>query len=441
MTVITAVDALDIRFPTSQSLDGSDAMNPDPDYSAAYAIVRTDDEAETGHGFTFTIGRGNEICVAAIESLRPLVIGRSLEEIFEDMGAFWRSLVGDSQLRWIGPEKGAIHLGTAAVVNAIWDLYAKREGKPLWKLLVDLSPEEIVACVDFRYLTDALTPDEALELLRRHEPTKGEREAEMRRDGFPAYTTSVGWLGYPDEKVRRLCREAVAEGWTHFKMKVGANLEDDVRRAALLREEIGPDRKLMMDANQTWDVGQSIANMRRLAEFDPWWIEEPTSPDDVLGHAAIARAIAPIRVATGEHVHNRVMFKQLLQADAIGFCQIDSCRLGGVNEVIAVLLLAAKFGVPVCPHAGGVGLCEYVQHLSLFDYVAVSADLTDRVIEYVDHLHEHFVSPVVMRNDRYMPPEDPGYSAEMKPDSLVRYRFPAAQQNRYRNLDPTAPGP
>jgi L-fuconate dehydratase len=427
MTVITAVDALDIRFPTSQSLDGSDAMNPDPDYSAAYAIVRTDDEAETGHGFTFTIGRGNEICVAAIESLRPLVIGRSLEEIFEDMGAFWRSLVGDSQLRWIGPEKGAIHLGTAAVVNAIWDLYAKREGKPLWKLLVDLSPEEIVACVDFRYLTDALTPDEALELLRRHEPTKGEREAEMRRDGFPAYTTSVGWLGYPDEKVRRLCREAVAEGWTHFKMKVGANLEDDMRRAALLREEIGPDRKLMMDANQTWDVGQSIANMRRLAEFDPWWIEEPTSPDDVLGHAAIARAIAPIRVATGEHVHNRVMFKQLLQADAIGFCQIDSCRLGGVNEVIAVLLLAAKFGVPVCPHAGGVGLCEYVQHLSLFDYVAVSADLTDRVIEYVDHLHEHFVSPVVMRNDRYMPPEDPGYSAEMKPDSLVRYRFPAAQ--------------
>jgi L-fuconate dehydratase len=441
MTVITAVDALDIRFPTSQSLDGSDAMNPDPDYSAAYAVVRTDDEAETGHGFTFTIGRGNEICVAAIESLRPLVIGRSLEETFEDMGAFWRSLVGDSQLRWIGPEKGAIHLGTAAVVNAIWDLYAKREGKPLWKLLVDLSPEEIVACVDFRYLTDALTPDEALELLRRHEPTKGEREAEMRRDGFPAYTTSVGWLGYPDEKVRRLCREAVAEGWTHFKMKVGANLEDDMRRAALLREEIGPDRKLMMDANQTWDVGQSIANMRRLAEFDPWWIEEPTSPDDILGHAAIARAIAPIRVATGEHVHNRVMFKQLLQADAIGFCQIDSCRLGGVNEVIAVLLLAAKFGVPVCPHAGGVGLCEYVQHLSLFDYVAVSADLTDRVIEYVDHLHEHFVSPVVMRNDRYMPPEDPGYSAEMKPDSLVRYRFPAAQQNRYRNLDPTAPGP
>ena len=426
MTTITAVEALDIRFPTSRSLDGSDAMNPDPDYSVAYVIVRTDDEAATGHGFTFTIGRGNEICVAAIEALRPLVVGRSLEDVFADMGAFWRSLVGDSQLRWIGPEKGAIHLATAAVVNAVWDLYAKREGKPLWKLLVDLSPEEIVACVDFRYLTDALTHDEALELLRPNVSTKCEREAEMRRDGFPAYTTSFGWLGYPDEKMRRLCRDAVAEGWTQFKMKVGANLEDDVRRAALLRQEIGPDRKLMMDANQAWDVGQAIANMRRLAEFDPWWIEEPTSPDDVLGHAAIARALAPIRVATGEHVHNRVMFKQLLQADAIGFCQIDTCRLGGVNEVIAVLLLAAKFGVPVCPHAGGVGLCEYVQHLSLFDYIAVSADLTDRVIEYVDHLHEHFVSPVVMRDGRYMPPEDPGYSAEMKPDSLVEHRFSAA---------------
>jgi len=424
MTTITSIDALDVRFPTSRSLDGSDAMNPDPDYSAAYAIVHTDDESLTGHGFTFTIGRGNEICVAAIEALRPLVVGRSVEGTLDDMGAFWRDVTGDSQLRWIGPEKGAIHLATAAVVNAMWDLYAKREGKPLWKLLVDMSPEEIVGCVDFRYITDALTPEEALELLRRNEPTKAAREAEMRRDGFPAYTTSVGWLGYSDEKVRQLCRAAVGEGWTHFKMKVGASLEDDVRRAALLREEIGPDNRLMMDANQTWDVGQAIANMERLAEFDPWWIEEPTSPDDVLGHAAIARAVAPIRVATGEHVHNRVMFKQLLQADAIGFCQIDSCRLGGVNEEVAVLLLAAKFGVPVCPHAGGVGLCEYVQHLSLFDYVAVSADLTDRVIEYVDHLHEHFVSPVVMRDDRYMPPEDPGYSAEMHGDSLERHLFP-----------------
>jgi len=427
MTTITAVDALDVRFPTSRSLDGSDAMNPDPDYSAAYAIVRTDDESLTGHGFTFTIGRGNEVCVAAIEALRPLVVGRSLEAIFSDLGAFWRAVTGDSQLRWIGPEKGVIHLATAAVVNAVWDLYAKRAGKPLWKLLVDLSPEEVVACVDFRYITDALTPEEALELLRRNEPTKAEREAEMLRDGFPAYTTSVGWLGYSDEKVRQLSREAVAQGWTHFKMKVGASIEDDLRRAALLREEIGPERKLMMDANQAWDVREAIENVRRLAELDPYWIEEPTSPDDVLGHAAIARAIAPIRVATGEHVHNRVMFKQLLQAEAIGFCQVDSCRLGGVNEVIAVLLLAAKFGVPVCPHAGGVGLCEYVQHLSLFDYVCVSADLTDRVIEYVDHLHEHFVCPVVMRGAYYVPPEEPGYSAEIRAESLERHHFPGGE--------------
>jgi L-fuconate dehydratase len=424
MTTITGVDAFDIRFPTSRALDGSDAMNPDPDYSAAYAIVRTEDEALTGHGFTFTIGRGNEVCVAAIEALRPFVLGRSLEGILADMGAFWRAITGDSQLRWIGPEKGVIHLATAAIVNAVWDLYAKREGKPLWKLLVDLSPEEVVACVDFRYLTDALTPEEALELLRRNEPTKPEREHEMREQGFPAYTTSVGWLGYSDDKVRVLTREAVAQGWTHFKMKVGVSVEDDVRRAALLREEIGPERRLMMDANQVWDVGQAIESMARLAEFDPYWIEEPTSPDDVLGHAAIARAVAPIRVATGEHVHNRVMFKQLLQAGAIGFCQVDACRLGGVNEVIAVLLLAAKFGVPVCPHAGGVGLCEYVQHLSLFDYVAVSADLTDRVIEYVDHLHEHFVTPVVLRDGRYVPPEAPGYSAELRLESLEAHRFP-----------------
>jgi L-fuconate dehydratase len=401
-------------------------MNPDPDYSAAYAIVRTDaGDGIEGHGFTFTIGRGNEVCVAAIEALAPLLVGARVEDLVADMGRFWRTMTRDSQLRWIGPEKGAIHLATAAVVNAVWDLYAKLERKPLWRLLVDLTPEELVACVDFRYITDALTPDEALELLRALEPTRGERIAELERDGFPAYTTSVGWLGYGDEKVRALAREAKAQGWTHFKMKVGVSLADDVRRAALLREEVGPDAKLMMDANQAWDVGEAIANMERLAEFDPWWIEEPTSPDDVLGHAQIARAVAPVRVATGEHVHNRVMFKQFLQADAIGFCQIDSCRLGGVNEVLAVLLLAAKFGVPVCPHAGGVGLCEYVQHLSVVDYVAVSGDLTDRVIEYVDHLHEHFVDPVVMREGRYVLPQRPGYSAEMRPESLAAYAFPA----------------
>jgi L-fuconate dehydratase len=422
---ITSVEALDIRFPTSRALDGSDAMNPDPDYSAAYAIVRTDGaDGLEGHGFTFTIGRGNEVCVAAIEALAPLVVGRRAVDLFADMGAFWRTITGDSQLRWIGPEKGVIHLATAAIVNAVWDLYAKREGKPLWKLLVDMGSEQVVSCIDFRYITDALTPDEAVEILRTNEPTKAAREEEMRHTGFPAYTTSVGWLGYPDEKVRLLAREARAAGWTHFKMKVGANLEGDVRRAALLRDEIGPDCKLMMDANQRWGVGEAIENMRRLAQFDPHWIEEPTSPDDVLGHAAIARAIAPIRVATGEHVHNRVMFKQLFQAKAIGFCQVDSCRLGGVNEVLAVLLLAAKFGVPVCPHAGGVGLCEYVQHLSLFDYICVGADLTDRVIEYVDHLHEHFLCPVVIAVGRYMPPEEPGYSAEMKPESLETHRFP-----------------
>jgi L-fuconate dehydratase len=420
---ITAVEAVDVRVPTSRTLDGSDAMNPDPDYSAAYAIVRTDGPLE-GHGFTFTIGRGNEVCVAAIEALGPLVAGSEAGDLFADMGAFARRLTGDSQLRWIGPEKGAVHLATAALVNAVWDLWAKREGKPLWKLLCDLSPEELVACVDFRYLTDALTPGQALELLKARAATRGEREAELLERGYPAYTTSAGWLGYPDEQVRRLAREAREAGWTHFKLKVGGDPGDDLRRAALLRDEIGPEARLMMDANQVWDVGEAIEAIHELARFDPWWIEEPTSPDDILGHAAIARAIAPIRVATGEHVHNRVMFKQLLQAGAIGFCQVDACRLGGVNEVIAVLLLAARFGVPVCPHAGGVGLCELVQHLAIFDYVCVSADLTDRVVEYVDHLHEHFVHPVVLRDGRYLPPLAPGYSAELRAQSLADHRFP-----------------
>ena len=419
---ITRVDALDVRFPTSRMLDGSDAMHPDPDYSAAYCILRTDSEVE-GHGLTFTIGRGNELCVAAIRSLAPLVEGRTLQSITGDMRGFWRSVTNESQLRWLGPEKGVIHLATAALVNAVWDLYAKAEGKPLWKLLADMSPEEIIACVDFRYLTDVLTPEDALELLQSRTSGRAEREAEMRERGYPAYTTSAGWLGYSDEKIRRLCREGIAAGWSHFKIKVGANLEEDVRRAAIVREEIGPERKLMVDANQRWDVGEAIAHMRELARFDPWWIEEPTSPDDVLGHAAIAKAIAPIGVATGEHAHNRVIFKQLMQASAISFCQIDAARLGGVNEVIAVLLLAAKFGVPVCPHAGGVGLCEYVQHLSIFDYLCVSASLEDRIIEYVDHLHEHFLDPVVIRDGRYLPPTSPGYSITMKPESLERYAF------------------
>lgn len=422
---ITEIIVRDIRFPTSQSRAGSDAMNPDPDYSAAYVILKTDGPGGLeGHGLTFTIGRGNELCVAAINALKPLVAGRTLESFTEDMGAFWNRVTGDSQLRWVGPEKGVIHLATAALVNAVWDLYAKAERKPLWKLLVDLTPEQIVSCIPFSYITDALTTDEALAILRRNEPTKPQREREMSKIGYPAYTTSAGWLGYSDEKLRELVREGLAQGWTHFKMKVGRNLEDDLRRARVIREEIGWERRLMMDANQVWDVSEAIRCMKELSGFRPHWIEEPTSPDDVLGHATIARAVAPIGVATGEHCQNRVIFKQLMQAEAISFCQIDSCRLGGVNEVIAVLLMAAKFGVPVCPHAGGVGLCEYVQHLSFFDYIAVSASLENRVLEYVDHLHEHFAHPVLTRGDRYLLPRAPGYSIEIKPESLERYEFP-----------------
>jgi L-fuconate dehydratase len=428
VTTIIGVDVIDVRFPTSRSLDGSDAMNRDPDYSAAYVVLRTDAaDGLEGHGLTFTTGRGTEVVVAGVHAIEPLVLGRSVEAIEADLGAFWRELVGDSQLRWIGPEKGVIHLATAAVVNAIWDLVAKRAGKPVWQLLSEMSPEQIVALVDFRYLTDALTPEQALAILRAALPGRDQRRAELIRDGYPAYTTSVGWLGYDDDKIRRLCREALADGWTRFKLKVGADVEDDIRRARIVREEIGPDRMLAVDANQRWDVGVAIAWMARLAEFDPYWIEEPTSPDDILGHAAIARAVAPIRVATGEHVHNRIMFKQLLQADAISVCQIDSCRLGGVNEVVAVLLLAAKFGVPVCPHAGGVGLCEYVQHLSPFDYIAVSGRLDGRMIEYVDHLHEHFLDPVTVERGVYRLPSKPGYSIEMHPASLADYTFPTGR--------------
>ncbi len=420
---ITGVETLDVRFPTSRMLDGSDAMNPDPDYSAAYVVVRTNDTL-AGHGLTFTIGRGNDLCCAAIESIASRFIGRDLGSITADMAGFWYEVTGDSQLRWLGPEKGVVHLAAAAVVNAVWDLFAKAEGKPLWKLLADMSPEEIVAAVPFRYITDAITRGEALEILRRLKSTRAEREEAIRATGYPAYTTSAGWLGYADEKIRRLIRQSIAEGWTHFKMKVGRDLEADKARAALIREEIGPDRTLMMDANQVWDVGQAVEWMSELAAHDPLWIEEPTNPDDILGHAAIRRSVAPVGVATGEHCHNRVMFKQLMQAGAIDFCQIDSCRLGGVNECLAVLLMAAKFGIPVCPHAGGVGLCEYVQHLSIFDYIAVSGSLRDRRIEYVDHLHEHFVDPVVIKNARYMPPLAAGYSIEIKPESLATYTYP-----------------
>lgn len=422
---ITDLVARDIRFPTSRTLAGSDAMHTDPDYSAAYVVLKTDSpHGLEGHGLTFTLGRGNEVCVAAIYALKPFVEGKELESITSNMRAFWRRLTSDGQLRWVGPEKGTVHLATAAVVNAIWDLYAKSAGKPVWKLLADMTPEQLVSSIDFRYITDALTPDEALDILRRNAPTRARREAEILERGYPAYITSAGWLGYPEEKVRRLCREALAKGWAHFKVKVGATIEDDVRRVAAVREEIGPERKLMLDANQVWDVHEAIASMKRLAKFNPWWIEEPTSPDDVLGHAAIARAIAPIAVATGEHCQNRVLFKQFFQAKAIRFCQIDSCRLGGVNEVLAVLLMAAKFGIPVCPHAGGVGLCEYVQHLSILDYICVSGTLENRELEYADHLHEHFVNPVMVKNGHYRAPTAPGYSATMKAESLDEYEFP-----------------
>ncbi len=420
---LTDIKIKDIRFPTSQSLDGSDAMNPDPDYSAAYVILETDSEYN-GHGLTFTIGRGNEICVQAIQSMSHLVVGKKLSDFTSDMGAFWKMITGDSQLRWLGPEKGVIHLATGALVNAVWDLYAKAEGKPLWKLLADMSPDELVKCIDFTYITDAITPDEAILMLKKLEASKQDRIEELLQNGYPAYTTSAGWLGYSDEKIRRLSRKAKEEGFRHLKMKVGSDLQDDMRRAGIIHEEIGTDMKLMMDANQKWDVNEAIFNMQSLKKFNPWWIEEPTSPDDILGHAKIGEAIRPVKVATGEHCQNRVMFKQLMQAGAIDICQIDSCRVGGVNENLAIMLLAAKFGIPVCPHAGGVGLCEYVQHLSMIDYISISGTKDNRVIEYVDHLHEHFMEPVVIKNGAYMPPQKPGYSIEMKPESLKDYEFP-----------------
>ena len=422
---IKDLTARDIRFPTSLQLDGSDAMHTDPDYSAAYVTLETDSEQLQGHGLTFTCGRGTEVCVAAIEALKPLITGRSLSDITADMGAFWRELTSDSQLRWLGPEKGVIHLATGAVLNALWDLWAKAEGKPVWKLVVDMTPAELVGCIDFRYMTDALTTDEALAILQRHASGKAERESEMLAAGYPAYTTSTGWLGYPDDKLRRLCEQAVAEGWSHIKMKVGQNIDDDIRRVGIARQAIGAERKLMIDANQVWDVPQAIDWVNRLAQFDLWWIEEPTSPDDVLGHATIRRGVQPVGVATGEHCQNRTLFKQFFQAQAIDFCQLDACRLGSVNEALAVMLMAAKFNVPVCPHAGGVGLCEYVQHLSIIDYVCISASLENRVTEYVDHLHEHFVEPCVIRNCRYMPPSAPGYSITMKQQSLDEYEFPS----------------
>ncbi|TDB74700.1 enolase C-terminal domain-like protein [Micromonospora sp. KC723] len=428
MAVIVAVDTYDVRFPTARARDGSDAMNPDPDYSAAYLVLRTDSGPD-GHGFTFTIGRGNDICRTAIDALTSFVVGVDPDTV--DLGAFARNLTHDSHLRWLGPEKGVVHLAAGAVVNAMWDLVAKRAGKPVWRYLADLDPDQIVDLVDWRYLTDALTPAEARDLLRAAEPGREARIARLQQHGYPAYTTSPGWLGYDDGKVVRLAKQAVADGFRQIKLKVGADREDDVRRIRAARAAVGPHVRIAVDANQRWDVAEAVSWMRALAPYDPWWIEEPTSPDDILAHAAVRAALAdaapdggPIRVATGEHGQNRVLFKQLLQAGAVDVVQIDACRVGGVNENVAILLLAARYGVPVCPHAGGVGLCELVQHLAMFDFVAVSGSIRDRTIEYVDHLHEHFRTPVVLRDGNYLAPIAPGFSAELHPESIATYTYP-----------------
>jgi L-fuconate dehydratase len=418
---ISALDVHDVRFPTSRRLDGSDAMNPDPDYSAAYVVIHTDTGAE-GHGFCFTIGRGTELCTAAIEAYAPLVVGQEID--LADLGEFARRLVHDSQLRWLGPEKGVVHMAAAALVNAAFDLAGRVAGAPVWRLLSDMTPDQVVDLVDWRYLTDALGPAEALDLLKAARSGRAERETTLLATGYPAYATTPGWLGYTDDKLVRLSREAVAEGFTQIKLKVGADLDDDVRRMRLAREAVGPDIRIAVDANQRWDVAQAITWVRALQPYDPWWIEEPTSPDDVLGHAAIRAGVRPVRVATGEHVANRVVFKQLLQAEAIDVLQLDACRVSGVTENVAILLLAAKYGVPVCPHAGGVGLCEAVQHLSMFDYLAVSGSTEDRVIEYVDHLHEHFTDPVRVSGGHYLAPTAPGMSAEIKPASRAEYAYP-----------------
>ncbi|HEX3590224.1 MAG TPA: L-fuconate dehydratase [Pseudonocardiaceae bacterium] len=423
---IVALDTYDVRFPTSRELDGSDAMNPDPDYSAAYVVIRTDaPDGLAGHGFAFTIGRGNDVQVAAIDALAPLLVGRPLEPTLADLGGTWRLLVHDPQLRWLGPEKGVLHMAIGAVVNALWDLRARREGKPLWLLLADLSPAELVDLVDFRYLSDALSPDEALTILRDVRAGRAEREAALLARGYPGYATSPGWLGYSDDKLARLASEAVAAGFGLLKLKVGADPQDDQRRFRLARQVVGPDIRIAVDANQRWDVPAAIDAVTALAPYDPWWVEEPTSPDDVLGHAAIRAAVAPIKVATGEHMQNRVIAKQLLQAGAVDILQIDAARVAGVNENIAILLLAAKFGVPVCPHSGGVGLCELVQHLAMFDYLAVSGTTEHRVIEYVDHLHEHFVDPVVVSGGRYVAPTRPGFSAQLHEKSIAEHLFPS----------------
>jgi L-fuconate dehydratase len=434
MSIITALETYDVRFPTSKQLDGSDAMNPDPDYSASYVILRTNEASGlSGHGFVFTIGRGNEVQTAACAALSHLVVGRNVNEVVGDLGSFARTLTNDSQLRWLGPEKGVMHMAIGAVVNAAWDMAGRRAGKPVWQLIGDMTPEQIVELIDFRYISDALTPAEALTILRAAQVGKAARMTTLRSNGYPAYTTSPGWLGYSDEKLARLAGQAVADGFRTIKLKVGLNLKDDIRRCELVRRVIGPDIALAVDANQRWDVGAAIAWLKELAPFNLAWVEEPTSPDDVLGHATIRSAIAPIPISTGEHTQNRVVFKQLFQSHAVDLIQIDAARVGGVNENLAILLMAAKFGVPVFPHAGGVGLCELVQHLAMADFIAIGGSMEDRAIEFVDHLHEHFVDPVRIRGGRYLAPSGPGFSAEMRPESLIRFGFPDGPE--WKNME------
>lgn len=423
---ITAIRVIDLRFPTSRENIGSDAVNKDPDYSAAYCIIETNSGLR-GHGLSFTLGRGTDLVVQAAQYLSQYAVNRTLASITDDFRAFARQITDDTQFRWLGPEKGVIQLAAAALINAVWDLYARAESKPLWQLLSEMEPEQLIKAIDFRYIDDALSPEEALDILTAGRKGQTERLALLRKNGYPAYTTSAGWFGYSEEKIRRLSREALADGWTHFKLKVGGDAADDLRRGHVVREEIGWTNKLMVDANQKWGVLEAITRTRQLAELQPWWMEEPTNPDDILGHARIRREVPEVRIATGEHVHNRIMFKQLLQAEAIDVLQLDSCRVAGVNENLAIILMAAKFNVPVCPHAGGVGLCEYVQHLSAFDFLSVSGSLENRVIEFVDHLHEHFVDPVRIKEGHYLLPEEPGYSIEIREESLTRFAFPEGE--------------
>ncbi len=426
MTRILGFETHDLRFPTSRNLDGSDAMNSAPDYSAAYLTVQTDSpDGLAGHAHVFTIGRGNDVQLAAVRALEPFLAGLDLEETLGDLGALSRRLVGDSALRWLGPECGMMHMAIGAVVNACWDLAARRAGMPFWRLLASMAPEQIADLVDFRYLADVLTRQEALEILERGAGGRQERIEILERDGYPAYATSPGWLGYSDARLAELCAESVRQGFPLVKLKVGGSIEDDLRRCRIARETVGEAIAIAVDANQVWDVPTAISWIRSLAPVRPAWVEEPTNPHDILGTAAIRRAVSPIPVAAGEHVASRVMFKQLLQASAIDIMQIDACRVAGVNENIANLLLAAKFGIPVCPHAGGVGLCEMVQHLSMFDYVAVSGSMDGRMIEWIDHLHEHFASPARVRDGRYVAPATAGASTEIRPASIAEFSYPS----------------